>query len=210
LRLEANLLNISLFIFVSYLFGSVQFGYLISKYIYKIDITKKGSGNTGGTNVIRVVGMLPGITSFVFDFLKGFLSALLAREFFMEDALMIAIFAGLAAIIGHNWPVFFRFRGGKGVASSVGVLFACFPMLGIATLFVFFGVVLVSRYVSIASMSAAAAATILAFAFRMDLEAMIYCSIATLLIILRHFSNIKRLVKGTENKISLGRNRTSR
>jgi glycerol-3-phosphate acyltransferase PlsY len=209
LKLEANLLSISLFIVASYLFGSIQFGYLISKYIYKTDITKKGSGSTGGTNVIRVVGMLPGITSFVFDFLKGFLSALLAREFFQEDALMIAIFASLAAIIGHNWPVFFKFRGGKGVASSIGGLFACFPMLGIAAMFVFCGVVLISRYVSLASISAAITATILTFAFKMDLEAMIYCSIATLLIILRHYSNIKRLIKGTENKISLGRNRTS-
>lgn len=194
----------------SYLFGSIQFGYLISKYIYKIDITTKGSGSTGGTNVLRVVGMLPGITSFVFDFLKGFLPALLAREFFSEDALMIAIFAGLAAVIGHNWPVFFRLRGGKGVASSLGVLFSSFPMLGIAALLVFCGVVLISRYVSVASMSAAVAATILAFAFRMDLEAMIYCSIATSLIIFRHYSNIKRLVEGTENKISLVRNKTSK
>ncbi len=210
MKLEADLLNISIFIAASYLFGSVQFGYLISKYIYKIDITKEGSGSTGGTNVYRVVGMLPGITSFIFDFLKGFLSSFLAREIFRENALMIAIFAGLAAVIGHNWPVFFKFKGGKGVASSVGVLFGCFPMLGIAAMFVFGGVALISRYISVASIAASASVVILAFAFRMDPEAMIYSSIATLFIILRHSSNIKRLIKGTENKIILGRNRTNK
>ena len=210
MKLEADLLNISIFIAASYLFGSVQFGYLISKYIYKIDITKEGSGSTGGTNVYRVVGMLPGITSFVFDFLKGFLPSFLAREIFRENALMIAIFAGLAAVIGHNWPVFFKFKGGKGVASSVGVLFGCFPMLGIAAMFVFSGVALISRYISVASMAASASVVILALAFRMDPEAMIYSSIATLLIILRHSSNIKRLIRGTENKIILSRNRTKK
>jgi glycerol-3-phosphate acyltransferase PlsY len=198
-------------ILCAYLLGSVPFAYLIAKAVRGIDIREVGSGNVGATNVGRALGRKWGILVFALDVLKGFLPTLAAlllhgcRIGEPELPLGVAL-AGFAAVAGHNWPVFLKFKGGKGMATSCGVFLAVFPLGLLIAVGVWAAVVALTRYVSVGSM--VAAATLLACALLLGRDPFgagkfltALAAVAAVLSIVRHRANIGRLVQGTENRI---------
>ncbi|MGE5580315.1 MAG: glycerol-3-phosphate 1-O-acyltransferase PlsY [Bacillota bacterium] len=186
-------------IVVSYFLGSVPFGFLAAR-IRGVDITKKGSGNTGATNVLRTLGPAYAVPVLLLDAGKGALSAYLGLRF-LGMGTFGALVAGAAAISGHNWSVFLKFRGGKGVAASAGVVLVAFPMLLAVALGVFVLTVVVTKYVSLGSILGAWAAFLLSLMPGYTLWERIPVFILVALITYQHRSNIGRLLAGTENKI---------
>jgi glycerol-3-phosphate acyltransferase PlsY len=198
-------------IFGAYLIGSVPFAYLIAKAVRGIDIREIGSGNVGATNVGRALGRHWGILVFALDVLKGFLPTLAALLLHGcrvgEPALPPGVaLAGFAAVAGHNWPIFLKFKGGKGMATSCGVFLALFPLGVLIAMGVWAAAVALTRYVSVGSMVAAVALVACALLLRRDpfgtgkfLTAL--AAVAAVLSIIRHRANIGRLVRGTENRI---------
>lgn len=187
----------------AYLVGAVPFGLLIGK-LKGIDIRQHGSGNIGATNVLRVLGKPLGITTFILDALKGFLPS-----FFFPGLLagvagdpVLSVLCGAAAIIGHNFPVFLKFKGGKGVATSAGVLIGIAPQAALVAVLVWAAVFFTSRYVSLASIVAAGAVIAAGWWFYRDghLILPVVLTVLGLLAILRHKANIARLLNGTENR----------
>ncbi|MBW6515603.1 MAG: glycerol-3-phosphate 1-O-acyltransferase PlsY [Candidatus Cloacimonetes bacterium] len=198
--------NLVLIIVVSYLMGSVPFGYLLGKIIKRIDIREHGSGNVGATNVLRVLGWKIGLIAFLLDLLKGF-GAVLFAKLIMPESSLIYIFAGLTAIVGHMFTIFLRFKGGKGVATSAGVFAALIPVSILIALLCFIVVTIISRYVSLSSIVAAIALIVVqsVFTFRngmQNIEYLILVIIVAGFIVFKHKTNISRLINGTENKIS--------
>ena len=193
-------LTLALLTLLAYLIGSVPFGLLIAKTKGK-DIRTMGSGNIGATNVLRCLGKPLGITCFVLDVLKGYLPAALFPILGKTgaDFPSIGILFGAAAILGHNFPVFLKFKGGKGIATSAGVLLGVAPLavaLGILTWAVVF---FVSGYVSLGSVIAAVIVALVGW-LRYDITTAIALTLLGALAIWRHRSNIRRLLDGTENK----------
>lgn len=187
----------------SYLLGSIPFGLLISK-AKGVDIRSKGSGNIGATNVFRTMGKSWGILCFALDFGKGLgasllLPLLLAQE--LADSPNTALWAGTASILGHNFPVWLKFKGGKGIATSGGVLAGAAPWALLAGLGTWILVMLISRTVSLASILAAAAVAIsgwVAYSHNPVLAGILTALGA--IAIWRHRSNIQRLLKGEEHR----------
>lgn len=189
---------------LGYLLGSISFSYIMGKLLKKVDIRQHGSGNAGATNTLRVLGKGPAIFVLLLDTLKGILAIILALWIVGNSGWGTAL-AGLLAIIGHNWPVFFGFRGGKGVATTIGVLatLVFYPALfaGILALLT----IVFTRFVSLGSLVFMVLTTVLAFipmGFYSYPQEYLYLLIAvTALSFWRHRSNISRLLQGTENKI---------
>ncbi len=212
------MVSLAVILILSYLAGSIPGSVWVGKGLYGIDVRNHGSGNAGATNVFRVLGWKAGILSALVDLGKGLLAAgLIATirldtlpsgiEFWQIETLVRAI-AGVAAIVGHMFPVWARFRGGKGVNTAAGVLFALTPATMWIVLGVFVIVLLLSRYVSLASMSAAAsfptAVAIRKYVFNIDAldsSLMFFGVILAVGILFAHRSNIRRLLNGTENRI---------
>lgn len=188
----------------SYFLGAIPFGYLISKYRYKIDPRTKGSRNIGATNVLRVAGVLPGIIVLVLDAFKGYISIKLTRAFGPE----YIYFAGLMAIIGHCWPVYLKFKGGKGVATTLGVIlginFTYFGYLIITFLIVF----AFTRIVSLSSLISVLGLPLVVYLSTGDPGVTVMFLLYSGLIIYRHRENIKRLLRGEEKKLSFSRKNT--
>ena len=195
-------MNYLLIIFGAYLFGSIPFGYIVAKLWGIDDIRKHGSGNTGATNVYRVLGPAAGITAALGDIAKGMATVYLAR--FLTDIFLWEIIAGLIAIAGHNWSFFISFKGGKGVATSAGVLIAISPIVTLFCIIAFLLGLSLTKYVSVGSMSAGAAAPIVAIITGQSVELIIFCFIAAIGVYYRHIENIKRLRNGTESKVGKG------
>ncbi len=204
-------LSLILTTLLSYLAGAIPFGYLIARW-RGVDILKQGSGNIGATNVGRVLGWPFGILVFLLDFAKGAVPALLAKGWVAThelelpaDALPVA--AAVAAFLGHLYPIYLRFRGGKGVATATGAVSVLLPGPALAALLIWLAVVLASRYVSLASLSAAAALCVVRLAFTpqpwsADQRILtLFCLIAAALIFVRHHANIRRLLHGNENRL---------
>ena len=203
-------MNIFLFLItliVSYLLGSVATAVWIGRLLHNIDVREHGSGNAGATNVIRVLGWKTGVPVLIIDVIKGWLAAMLPVFLKLSEnnaALLtsLQIFAGLAAIIGHIFPVFAGFRGGKGVATIFGTLLAVHPLLTLSCIGVFISVLLITGYVSVSSMSAGLAFPILLFLF-FDTPSTffkIFSIIVAVALIITHRKNISRLIKGEESK----------
>ena len=194
---------------LAYLAGSIPFGLLIG-FAKGIDVRKAGSGNIGATNVLRVVGKPWGALAFLLDFLKGVAGALLAPAaaaslLGAESGVpnLAAIIGGLGAVAGHNWPVWLRFKGGKGVATSAGMLVAIVPAETGCAFAVWLAVLLLSRYVSLASICAAlalAAAVWLRRPAGTSIVLPVLVSVLAAFVILRHRANIGRLLAGNENR----------
>lgn len=183
----------------AYLLGSVPTGYILG-YLSGVDVRKAGSGNVGATNVARVAGKKLGIFTLVGDVAKGFLPVYLAQQLGF-DATVVGL-AALAAFLGHLFPVFLNFSGGKGVATALGALLALAPAATAVLLLVFLAVALASRIVSLASIVAAAAAPVAVWLLGYP-PAVIATAVAmALLIIWRHEKNIQRLMAGAEPKFS--------
>ncbi len=213
--------QLTIIIILSYLIGSIPTSIIYSKYFRGIDIRKHGSGNAGGTNVFRVLGWKPGAGVILFDGLKGYIAvAIIARLYYdpilpggtmmIEEFTLVQIIAGVSAILGHIWTVFAGFKGGKGIATAAGMMVGIAPVEFVVSLAVFTTVFLLSRFVSLGSISAAVAFP-LTLVFRwnvfqveiQDYSILVYFSIGiAALLIYTHRSNIKRLIKGTENKLS--------
>ncbi|HHW27896.1 MAG TPA: glycerol-3-phosphate 1-O-acyltransferase PlsY [Firmicutes bacterium] len=193
---------------LAYLLGSVPFGFLAAK-MAGLDITKQGSGNTGATNVLRTLGPKYAVPVLALDLAKGAVSAYAGLRLTGMGTLG-ALLVGAAAVAGHNWSVFLRFRGGKGVASSAGVILVAFPLLLLAALGVFVLIVAVTRYVSLGSLLGAWTAVALSFTSGYDLTAQIPVTLLAAAITYQHRANIKRLLTGTELKITSGKGGTSR
>lgn len=183
----------------SYLLGSMPFGFITARF-RGVDITRQGSGSTGATNVLRTLGPAYAVPVLLLDVGKGALAAYLGLRY-LELGTLGALIAGAAAISGHNWSVFLRFRGGKGVATSAGVGLVAFPMLLAVAVVVFLITVLVTRYVSLGSILGSWAALFLSLSPEYSLVHRIPVMILVGLITYQHRSNIKRLLSGTESKI---------
>ncbi len=205
------ILYISLSIIISYLIGSLPTAYLVGKYFKKIDIRQHGSGNVGATNALRVLGTKLGILVLLVDVFKGVLAIWVAH--YMQRSLgeWFVVTAGLSAILGHMYTVFLGFKGGKGVATATGVCAAIMPLPFWTALFIFIVVVFLTKYVSLGSILAAIMLTIIKYIefrfngtdyYEYDLTHLIFAVVITVFIIYKHIPNIKRLFKGTENKIS--------
>ncbi|MBG9784490.1 glycerol-3-phosphate 1-O-acyltransferase PlsY [Shouchella lehensis] len=193
------------FVLFSYLLGSVSFSYLIAKKIKKIDIRKEGSGNAGATNTLRVLGVGPAITVLLLDVVKGVLPVLLAMLF--TDAAFVHVLTGFAAILGHNWPIYFGFRGGKGVATSMGVLVSLVFLPALLAGVVAIASIFITRYVSLGSLLFAVLTPValvllmLIPSFSYPFEYMLFTVILAVMSLWRHRTNVSRLLSGTENKI---------
>jgi glycerol-3-phosphate acyltransferase PlsY len=196
---------------IAYLLGGIPFGYLAGRLLKGVDIRKFGSGNVGATNVARVVSKPAGIAVFALDVAKGFLPVLLLAPGFATLAGAgspenMQILAGLGAISGHIWTVFLKFRGGKGVATGFGVVLALAPLATLIALGAWISMVVVTRFVSLGSMTAALVLVVMLLILREDpfgsgLSLTIFAIAVASIIFWRHRSNIKRLLAGTENKI---------
>ncbi len=198
-----NALSIAAALTAAYLIGSLSFAVIVSRLFGLADPRSYGSGNPGATNVLRSGNRPAALVTLAFDALKGYVPVLLVLVYGPRFGLgeSAAAFAGLAAFVGHLWPVFFRFRGGKGVATAAGVLMAINPGLALATLLSFAVIVVFSRYVSLASIVAAAFAPFYqALIWGVD-PALLAIATMSLLLIWRHEGNIKKLLAGTENKL---------
>jgi len=204
-----NIFTIILVLLSAYLIGSLPFGYLAGKLIKGIDLRQEGSNNVGATNVFRVVGILPGIAVLLLDISKGFLSVHLANLFNLGGSMqlspqtfnLVRILAGLAAIAGHNWTIFLKFRGGKGVATGCGVSLGLVPLPTLVSLTIFSVAVALTRYVSLGSILAVLVFPLNCLLFQEPLILVFFASIASLVVLARHQANIKRLIAGTENRI---------
>jgi glycerol-3-phosphate acyltransferase PlsY len=186
-------------IIAAYLLGSVPTGYLFGRFV-GVDIRNEGSGNLGATNVARVIGKRQGILTLIADTAKGFLPAFIALQ--LEMAPSVTALVGVAAFLGHLYPVFLRFRGGKGVATAFGVLLALAPLATLVLILIFAAVVMSSRFVSLASMAAAATAPITLWGFSYSPAIVVMSGFLALMVTLRHRNNIQRLRAGTEPKFT--------
>ena len=188
----------------SYLIGSVSWGLIIGKLARGIDVRQHGSGSTGSTNVLRTLGTRLGALVFLLDVAKGVLATIAAK--LLGDEPLLEGLAALSVIIGHNWPLFSRFQGGRGIASAVGALTILAPVSTVAAVAVFIPAVLITRYVSLGSLLAVSSAIItmpiLAFTGMAHWEYLAYTMIGGPLIILRHKENIRRLIEGSERRLS--------
>lgn len=184
----------------SYLAGAVPFGLLFTKLFSGGDVRTVGSGNIGATNVLRAAGTKAAVLTLLADGLKGALPVLIAGRFGTSGSATMA--CGIAAIIGHNYPVYLRFKGGKGVATSFGVVLAVFPAVGALCLALWAAAALIWRFSSLSALIAFAAYPLATFALRSDDRRQTFLSLVVFgLIYYRHRENIKRLLAGTEPKI---------
>lgn len=190
-------------IVASYLLGSLSFAVIVSRLMGLSDPRSYGSGNPGATNVLRSGNKLAALLTLLFDALKGVLPVLLVWRFGPAAGLGegTAAAAGLAAFLGHLWPVFFRFRGGKGVATAAGVLLALNPWLGLATLATWLIIAFFFRYSSLAAIVAAVFAPFYQLLIWGVGGTALAVGVMGLLLIWRHSANIEKLLKGTESRI---------
>ena len=193
-------MKIALIIISCYLLGSIPFGYIVGKLFKKVDIRELGSGNIGATNAFRILG--PSLASLVVigDIGKGIFSIYLVKYLNIDSSLVLTI-AGLAVICGHDWSLFLGFKGGKGIATTFGVVFALNPTISILALIVGGVVVITTRYVSLASIFVVISIFVFTILFKQPYEYIIFSAIILILGIFKHKDNIKRLKSKKERKI---------
>ena len=204
-----------LVVIFSYLIGSINFAVIFGKAFMKKDVRDIGSGNAGTTNIMRNGGFVPGALTFVCDALKGFVASFAGKlvfdyigsntEYVWALPIYGAYICGVACMLGHVFPIFFRFKGGKGVATSVGIYAVCSPVAIVLGLTVFAVITLTSKYVSVASITAAVTVVVCSLIFRVSnapiVPEIVMSVVMGLIVILKHIENIKRIIAGTESKI---------
>ena len=206
------MLTLAVALIGSYLLGSIPFGYLAGR-IARIDIRNCGSGNVGATNVIRTLGKGYGYPVFALDFLKGFgsvkMSILIATRVQLEwiSPEMFGIVAAISSVLGHSFPVWLRFKGGKGVATSAGALFGLAPVAALVGVAIWILTFWLTRYVSVASIAAAAALPLIilitTWLSRTAGKLLFYSSVCLAAVVIwRHRSNLSRLMRGTEPRFT--------
>jgi len=215
------MLSLGIVIIASYILGSIPTSIVVSRLKNGIDVRDYGSGNAGGTNVIRVLGWKTGVFVILVDGLKGLVATVVVSRFFydrlpfsnytpFDDFTLVQIICGCAAVVGHAFTLFAGFRGGKGVATAAGMLLGLAPIEFLVAIGVFVVTFIVSRYVSVGSISGAISAPLTMFfrenIFRVDIEGyntLIYFILGvSAFLVYTHRSNIKRLLHGTENRIA--------
>lgn len=187
-------------IVLCYLIGSFSSAYILGKLIMKADIRSYGSGNAGATNALRVFGKKISLMVFILDILKGILAVYIGGKILGYDG---KILGGFFAVIGHMWPIFLKFRGGKGIATSFGMLLSIHWPTAIITLIGFIIVLLLSKYVSLASISACVLAPIVIALVKEPFDRKFFIAVLIIAItsIIKHRSNIRRLLNGQEYKL---------
>jgi acyl phosphate:glycerol-3-phosphate acyltransferase len=193
----------------AYLLGSIPFGLILTKLLGGGDVRRAGSGNIGATNVVRVAGPAAGIWTLVLDAAKGYAAVWLALRFASDSAAWMVV-AGLAALVGHVFPVWLGFRGGKGVATAAGVFLALCPLAAAGAIGIFILVVWFWRFVSLGSISAAAAMPLLVYLLWAPHHApppivTFGAFAAAMIVVYKHDANIQRLVEGREPRFSFGK-----
>ncbi len=202
-------------VIIAYLLGSINFAVIFANIFLKKDVRELGSGNAGTTNVMRTAGFLPGALTFICDALKGFAACFIGKMLFIHAYpdtipwIYVAYMCGVACMLGHVFPIFFRFKGGKGVATSVGIFAVCCPIAIILGLTVFAVMTLITRIVSLSSLVATVTVISLSLVFynseaNIALPALLSITMGVI-VFLKHKDNIKRLVKGEEKKIKVRR-----
>ncbi len=202
-------------VIIAYLLGSINFAVIFANIFLKKDVRELGSGNAGTTNVMRTAGFLPGAMTFICDVLKGFAACFIGKMLFIHAFpdtipwIYVAYMCGVACMLGHVFPIFFRFKGGKGVATSVGIFAVCCPIAIVIGLTVFAVMTLITRVVSLSSLVATVTVISLSLVFynseaNIALPAVLSISMGVT-VFLKHKDNIKRLVKGEEKKITVRR-----
>ena len=189
-------------VLLSYLIGSIPSGLILGKLLWGVDLREHGSHNIGATNAWRTLGKGPGVLIFLLDFLKGFFSVWLGAHFSGTPAAMVL--CGMLAILGHSCSIFLRFKGGKGVATGLGVIAMLMPLTTMIVFLIWLGIVYTTRYVSLGSCVAAFFVPFAAWMTGSPWEYIFFGLLAAILIIVRHRSNIIRLMNGTESKIKSG------
>ncbi|MGO5052116.1 glycerol-3-phosphate 1-O-acyltransferase PlsY [Lachnospiraceae bacterium LCP25S3_G4] len=204
---------------IGYLLGMIQTGYIYGK-INHIDIRQYGSGNAGTTNALRTLGWKAGVITFVGDCFKCILAVIVVRMIFKSSHIvsldLLCLYAGFGAVLGHNFPFYLKFKGGKGIAATAGILLAVKPWMAIIPIIVFIIIVICTKYVSVGSI-----ALVILFFIEMVLcgqfgrlqgtqaelyEIYVISAILMILAIYKHKANIRRLLNGTENKLNLKKN----
>ncbi len=186
---------------ISYLIGSIPFGLILTRLFGAGDLRAIGSGNIGATNVLRTGRKSLALATLVLDALKGALPVWIGYAFFGPD---MAVVAGLGAVVGHCFPVWLKFLGGKGVATAAGVILTLTPLAGLLAFVVFLVIVILTRYVSLCSVLAAASAAPLSFFLGQIQAAELYLLIAVIIIV-KHHANLRRLFAGEESKLSFSK-----
>jgi len=194
--------KIFIVLILSYLLGSVPTGYIICKFLKGIDIRSVGSGNIGATNVGRIVGKRAGITTLLLDILKGFIAVFFIPKIVGYNSELIGIVCALGVIAGHNWTLFLRFKGGKGVAATSGALIGLMPVVFLSVFCVWVIVFTLCRYVSLASVVSAVFLPVFLFLYGEPLVFKILGLIIAIVGVYKHKDNIKRLLNGEENKFA--------
>lgn len=210
--MTTTILILALSSLLSYLLGAVPFAYLIARH-YGIDVRKTGSGNVGATNVLRSVGKAAGITTLFLDAAKGFLPVFLLpaflKAFFTFEAPqhLIEVVCAVSSICGHVWPVYLKFKGGKGIATSAGALVAMAPPAVLSGLIIWILVFSLTRYVSLASIVAAVVIPMAGWYIYPSEGPLLPVTLTLIgcLAVIKHKSNIQRLINGTESRISFRR-----
>ena len=191
---------------VSYLLGSFPSGFLYAKNIKGIDLRDVGSGSTGATNVLRNIGKWPALIVFILDVLKGFIAVKIA--YFLLSDNIFQVLAGLLAIIGHIWPIWLKGKGGKAVATGLGMFIALSWQVGLASFGTFLMIVSVTKVVSLSSITAALLLPVymLKYTGTFNHSFTLFSFIVSIIVIWKHRSNIKRILKGKEPKIGIKNN----
>ena len=191
----------------AYIIGSIPTAYIFGKVLKGIDIREYGSGNAGATNVFRVIGKTPGVIVLMIDIIKGFLCATYLASGFLYLAPvtrpeLYRILVGLSAIAGHNWTLFLKFKGGKGVAASAGVVIGLIPKIFWLGFLVWLITFFITGFVSLSSIVAVISVPIFTLAFGEPAEIVVFMCLLCLIIVYKHKSNIRRLARGEEKRIA--------
>ena len=197
------MLTIALSIIIGYIFGSIPSGLVLVKMVCGIDIREYGSKNIGTTNVFRTVGGRMASIVLIADVVKGILAVLLVRYLF-ESSLHLELLTAIASLLGHNYSVFLGFKGGRGVATGLGLILLFMPDVCIFSFTVWLVIVFVIRYVSLGSIVGAFITPIVAYYRGYPIELVLFALAACVFVIVRHYENMKRLIAGTESKIKQG------
>ncbi|WP_312335103.1 glycerol-3-phosphate 1-O-acyltransferase PlsY [Anaerospora hongkongensis] len=195
-------MSVGLTILLAYLIGSIPNGLIVGKYMCGVDIRQFGSKNIGATNAYRVLGPWPAFWVFLTDALKGVAGVMMGQ--WLDGSTIALLAGGIAAMAGHNWSIFLKFKGGRGVATGLGVIAVLVPKVTAIVFIVWALIVYTTRYVSLGSIVAAVLVPLSMWFFNESIEILVFGIVAALFVILRHKPNIERLLKGEELKIKAG------
>lgn len=188
-------------IIISYIIGSIPSGFLLTKYVMKKDVRQYGSGNIGATNVARVMGLKSGVLVAVFDILKGYLGVLVGQMILGSNLSTAILFVAVAAIAGHDWSLFLGFSGGKGVATTFGVILRLYPLAFLIYAVIWITLVFITRYVSLGSILGSMSLPITLYFSSFAGRHVFFAVLLSLFVMYTHRENIKRLLKGEENRM---------